>query len=125
MPGRKPGRNCYSAPPALRRHELGEVRLVGGEPGPRLFELVGALGAAALSLVRPHGHDGIDGPGPILGSAAAVLNPDRADLDLVDLVLQDDAIIVVRLGVRSNVVPDAGRNLTVSLAIAGLTQFQN
>jgi hypothetical protein len=69
--------------------------------------------------------DGIDGPGPILGSAAAVLNPDRADLDLVDLVLQDDAIVVVRLGVCSNVVPDAGRNLTVSLAIAGLTQFQN
>ena len=87
---------CSIAPGV--RQALCRWGLVGGEPGPRLFELVGALGAAALSLVRPHGHDGIDGPGPILGSAAPVLNPDGADLDLRAIVFPDDAEIVVRLG---------------------------
>ena len=38
-------------------------------------------------------------PSPILGSAAPVLNPDGADLDLRAIVFPDDAIILVRLGV--------------------------
>jgi hypothetical protein len=58
---------------------IGEpVGVVGGEPGPRLVEL-------------PHGDDGIDGPGPMLGSTAAVLNPDGADLGLCAIVFPDDA----------------------------------
>jgi hypothetical protein len=44
------------------------------------------------------GQHGIYIPGPILGSAAPVLNPDGADLDLRAIVFPDDAIILVRLG---------------------------
>ena len=35
---------------------------------------------------------GIDGPGTILGSAAAMLNPDRADLNLEAAVFENDAM---------------------------------
>ena len=51
----------------------------------------------ALGLVRPHGDDGVDGPCPILGSAAPMLNADRADLDREAVAFEDDAAIVERL----------------------------
>ena len=86
--------------PSLLGHEHRQVGLVVGEPRPRLFELphaVGAVGAAALSPVRPHGDHGIDAPGPMLGDATAVLNADGADLDIQAVIFEDDAVVVVRL----------------------------
>ena len=47
--------------------------------------------------MRPQGDDGVDGPCPILGSVAAALKPDRADLDREAVAFEDDAAIVERL----------------------------
>ena len=81
--------------PSLLGEEHGQVGLIVGEPGPGLLELphaVGAVGATALRLVRPHGDDGIDCPFPVMLRAGRVLDADRADLDLVTIFFQDDAV---------------------------------
>ena len=83
--------------PSLLGEEHGQVGIIGGEPSPRLFELshaVGAVGATALRLVRPHGDDGIDCPFRVILRAGRVLDADRPDLDLVTIVLQDDTLEV-------------------------------
>ena len=81
--------------PPLLGEEHGQVGLVVGEPDPRLYELshaVGAVGATAFRLVRPHGDDGVDCPFPVILRTGRVLDADRPNLDLVTIVFQNDAV---------------------------------
>jgi len=56
--------------------------------------------AGALRIDLPHRDHGIDGPDPSLGSAAAVLDADRADLQLEAVVFENDAVIILGLGMN-------------------------
>ena len=42
--------------------------------------------------------DGVDAPGPEIHGAGRVLNADRTDLGLAVLALEDNAVVVVGLG---------------------------
>jgi hypothetical protein len=86
---------------SLLSQKHSQVGLVGGELSPSLLELphaVGAIAPAAPRLVRAHRDDGVDRPFPVILRAGAVLDSDRANLELAVLVLEDDAVVLVSLG---------------------------
>ena len=72
----------------------GAVGLVGGKPVPCRLELPHALPAFPLRLQTAHWDDGINSPSP----RTPVLNTSRPDLEFAFIQLQDDAAIVVSLG---------------------------
>jgi hypothetical protein len=68
---------------------------------PKLLLAVSAVLACALRVDLAHGDDGIDARGPMPVSAAPVLNPDRADLELEAIVtFENEAVVVLGLGVN-------------------------
>jgi hypothetical protein len=92
-----------SEPPSLRLEKLSQpsrirAELVPSRPEPPHAIL--AIPASALGVALAHRDHGVDGPSPMLGTAAAVLDADRADLDLEAVIIEEDAVVVDRLGVK-------------------------
>ena len=64
--------------------------------------------ANALRVDIAHRDHAVDGPSPMLGTAAAVPDADRADLDLEAVVLENDAVVVARPVAPSSPAPRDG-----------------
>jgi hypothetical protein len=90
-----------SAPLALCPEKFDQPGRIRAEPFPRRPELAHAvlsICAGALRVDLPHRNDGVDRPDPVLGRTAAALDTDLADLGLEAVILEDDAVVVVGLG---------------------------